>query len=77
MEVNVVKHTGENGGPEAWKVTDSPENYTELLKEAIIRVEINVERMEGKFKMSQEELETVLASLRALERKGPDRRQIL
>ncbi|RMJ18355.1 hypothetical protein BHE90_002188 [Fusarium euwallaceae] len=55
MEMNIMKHTGEDGRPKAWKVTDAPEKYTGLLKKAIIGVEIKVERMEGKFKMSQEE----------------------
>ncbi|RSL40740.1 hypothetical protein CEP53_013185 [Fusarium sp. AF-6] len=55
IEVNIMNHTSEDGRSEAWKVTDAPEKYTELLKKAIIGVEIKVERMEGKFKMSQEE----------------------
>ncbi|RSM09632.1 hypothetical protein CEP52_003957 [Fusarium oligoseptatum] len=50
MEINIMNHTGKDGRPGAWKVTDAPEKYTELLKKAIIGVEIKVERMEGKFK---------------------------
>ncbi|PQE25971.1 transcriptional regulator protein [Rutstroemia sp. NJR-2017a BBW] len=37
-------HTGEDGRPSEWK----------LLKKSIIGIEIDVERLEGKFKMSQE-----------------------
>lgn len=37
-----------------WKVSDAPENYVQLLKKNIIGIEIRVERLEGKFKMSQE-----------------------
>ncbi|KAM5350675.1 hypothetical protein ACJ41O_007180 [Fusarium nematophilum] len=40
--------------PTAWKVSDAPEKYVELLKRSIIGIEIEVERLEGKFKMSQE-----------------------
>lgn len=37
-----------------WKVTDAPEKYTDLLKKAIIGLEIKVDRIEGRFKLSQE-----------------------
>ena len=37
-----------------WKVEDAPENYISLLQKNIIGIEIQVERLEGKFKMSQE-----------------------
>ncbi|PWN48112.1 negative transcriptional regulator [Violaceomyces palustris] len=37
-----------------WKVSDAPEKYVSLLKKAIIGIEIRLERLEGKFKMSQE-----------------------
>lgn len=37
-----------------WKVDDAPENYIALLQKNIIGIEIQVERLEGKFKMSQE-----------------------
>lgn len=43
---------GDNPGP--WKVTDAPERYIDLLKKAIIGVEIKIDSMEGKYKMSQE-----------------------
>jgi len=39
---------------ESWEVSDAPERYTELLKKAIMGVEIEVKRIGGKFKMSQE-----------------------
>ena len=38
----------------AWKVTGSPERYIDLLKKSIIGIKINIERLEGKFKISQE-----------------------
>ncbi|KAH8834172.1 transcriptional regulator PAI 2-type [Flagelloscypha sp. PMI_526] len=43
-----------NSEDEVWKVDDAPEKYIELLKKAIIGIEIEVTRLEGKWKMSQE-----------------------
>ncbi|KAJ5748774.1 uncharacterized protein N7511_010470 [Penicillium nucicola] len=47
---------GNTGGdkPAPWEVSDAPVNYVELLKKNIIGIEIRVERLQGKFKMSQE-----------------------
>ncbi|KAJ5795374.1 transcriptional regulator family: UAF complex subunit Rrn10 [Penicillium psychrosexuale] len=47
---------GYTGGDKktAWNVSDAPVNYVELLKKNIIGIEIRVERLQGKFKMSQE-----------------------
>lgn len=53
-EATLMGFNGENGKPGPWEVTDAPNNYINLLKKAIIGIEITVERMEGKFKMSQE-----------------------
>ncbi|CAK9784648.1 putative transcriptional regulator [Cutaneotrichosporon oleaginosum] len=39
---------------ERWKVADAPEKYTDLLKKAIIGLEIRIDRIEGRFKLSQE-----------------------
>ncbi|KAM0551813.1 hypothetical protein ACHAPJ_008148 [Fusarium lateritium] len=53
---NEKKTMGYTGGdkPSQWKVTDAPEKYVELLKRNIIGIEIEVTKLEGKFKMSQE-----------------------
>ncbi|KAI1253705.1 hypothetical protein MGN70_004097 [Eutypa lata] len=52
-ETSIMGYTGvDKPGP--WKVTDAPENYVELLRKNIIGIEISIERLEGKFKMSQE-----------------------
>ncbi|KAJ6588799.1 putative transcriptional regulator [Mycena capillaripes] len=53
-EADQMGFTGEGERPEAWSVKDAPESYTELLKKAIIGIEIEIDRLEGKFKMSQE-----------------------
>lgn len=47
-ETNVMKYK------KAWSVDDAPERYVELLKKNIIGIEIQITRLEGKFKMSQE-----------------------
>ncbi|KAF5001062.1 hypothetical protein FGRMN_1256 [Fusarium graminum] len=52
-EENTMGYTG-GDKPTPWKVTDAPEKYTELLKRNIIGIDIEVTKLEGKFKMSQE-----------------------
>lgn len=37
-----------------WKVADAPDNYVQLLKKNIIGIEVRIERLQGKVKMSQE-----------------------
>lgn len=39
---------------EAWHVSDAPENYTEMLKKGIVGMEVEIDRIEGRFKLSQE-----------------------
>lgn len=54
-EAHVAGHTGPDGGARPpWKVSDAPERYVELLTKNIIGIEIRLERLEGKWKMSQE-----------------------
>jgi transcriptional regulator len=50
----VMGFDGKDGRKKAWSVNDAPDNYINLLKKAIIGIEIKVHRIEGKFKMSQE-----------------------
>jgi transcriptional regulator len=52
-EETIMQHAGgENRS--AWEVSDAPTSYVELLKKSIIGIEIDIKRLEGKFKMSQE-----------------------
>jgi transcriptional regulator len=37
-----------------WEVSDAPARYIEILKKNIIGIEITINRLQGKFKMSQE-----------------------
>lgn len=53
-ETSIMGYTGEGGKLSAWQVSDAPFSYIELLKKNIIGIEIRIERLEGKFKMSQE-----------------------
>jgi transcriptional regulator len=43
----------ESGRREPWQVTDAPEKYIDAQLRAIVGVEIRVERVEGKAKLSQ------------------------
>jgi transcriptional regulator len=43
----------EAGEPQPWRVGDAPADHVERLLRAIIGIEITVERIEGKFKLSQ------------------------
>ncbi|KAL1885456.1 hypothetical protein Plec18167_000950 [Paecilomyces lecythidis] len=53
-ETSVMGYTGEGSKPSSWKVSDAPSSYVELLKKNIIGIEIRIDRLQGKFKMSQE-----------------------
>ncbi|KAL2209078.1 putative transcriptional regulator [Sarocladium strictum] len=69
-ERNIMGYTGENGAQKPWQFTDAPESYTSLLMKNIIGIEIVVETLEGKFKMSQEmqtaDMEGVVEGLEAV-----------
>lgn len=43
----------EAGQPEPWHVSDAPEDHIEKMLKAIAGLEIDIERIEGKFKLSQ------------------------
>jgi transcriptional regulator len=43
----------ESGQPRPWKISDAPEDHVEKLLGAIVGIEVTVERIEGKFKLSQ------------------------
>lgn len=53
-ETSVMDYTGKEDRPGPWKVSDTPERYIELMKKNIIGIEIEITKLEGKFKMSQE-----------------------
>ncbi|KAL2819159.1 transcriptional regulator PAI 2-type [Aspergillus granulosus] len=53
-ERKIMGFTGEGGREAPWEIDDVPVNYLNILKKGIIGIEIEVDRIEGKFKMSQE-----------------------
>lgn len=52
-EKSVMGHMG-GEKPQPWKVSDAPEKYIELMQRNIVGIEIRIEKVQGKFKMSQE-----------------------
>lgn len=69
---------GYTGGdkPSPWKVDDAPKSYTDLLKKSIIGIEVEITRLEGRFKMSQErpkgDRDGVIEGFRALKSERGD-----
>jgi transcriptional regulator len=53
-EEKIFGYDGTHGANEPWSVNEAPESYVTLLKKAIIGIEIEIQSMGGKFKMSQE-----------------------
>lgn len=49
-----MKFDGQQGRPQEWEVGDAPEKFVGLLKKSIVGVSIEITRLGGKFKMSQE-----------------------
>ena len=53
-EEKIVGFDGQEGRANAWGISDAPESYVNLLKKAIIGVEIEITKTQAKWKMSQE-----------------------
>ncbi|KAJ5351935.1 hypothetical protein N7452_000909 [Penicillium brevicompactum] len=53
-ETSQMGYTGQEGKPEPWTVSEAPERYIDIMKKNIIGIEIAIESIGGKFKMSQE-----------------------
>ncbi|KAL5339894.1 hypothetical protein BJX70DRAFT_387704 [Aspergillus crustosus] len=53
-ELSNQSETSIMGYASPWQVSDAPVNYVDLLKKNIIGIEITIDRLQGKFKMSQE-----------------------
>jgi transcriptional regulator len=45
---------GEGGRHSPWKLSDAPETYITLLKKNIVGMQVEITRVEGRFKVSQE-----------------------
>jgi transcriptional regulator len=48
-----LTHVHEAARPEPWRIDDAPAEFTEQLLQAIVGIELTVERLEGKWKVSQ------------------------
>jgi transcriptional regulator len=48
-----LTHQHESGRPDPWHVDDAPEDYVVTQMKAIVGVRLEIERLEGKWKMSQ------------------------
>ncbi|CAG8922997.1 unnamed protein product [Penicillium salamii] len=53
-ETSQMGYTGQEGKPGPWTVSEAPERYIDIMKKNIIGIEIAIESIGGKFKMSQE-----------------------
>ncbi|KAK6503774.1 hypothetical protein TWF481_008780 [Arthrobotrys musiformis] len=54
-EKGIMGFNGEKGTKQgAWEVGDAPERYLEIMKRGVIGIEVEIERIGGKWKMSQE-----------------------
>jgi transcriptional regulator len=51
------RHEAQNNAQAPWKMNDAPPDYLQRMLGAIVGLEIGVERLEGKFKLSQNKQE--------------------
>lgn len=67
LEEATARHEG--GFAQPWQITDAPADYIEAMLGAVIGIEINITRLTGKFKLSQNQPERnragVVAGLRS------------
>ncbi|WP_165855899.1 FMN-binding negative transcriptional regulator [Marinobacter sp. JSM 1782161] len=52
-----LTHDNESGRPQAWQVDDAPADYIERMTNALVGLEITVDRLEGATKASQNQPE--------------------
>jgi transcriptional regulator len=48
-----LTRTHEASQPQPWKMTDAPADYIDSMLQAIVGIEVQITRLEGKFKLSQ------------------------
>ena len=64
----------EAGQPQPWKISDAPDDHIETSLRAIVGLEVSIDRIEGKFKLSQNHPARnragVIAGLRERDRDG-------
>jgi transcriptional regulator len=73
-QIATLTDTNEAGFERPWSVEDAPAEYVEQLRRGIVGVELIVDRLDGKRKLSQNRPEAdvagVVAALGASERRG-------
>ena len=52
-QIDALTHARESASPQPWAVTDAPPDYIEKLIGAIVGIEITINRLQGKWKVSQ------------------------
>ncbi len=52
-QIDALTTLHEGGRPAPWAVTDAPERYIEVQKRGIVGLEVPIDRLEGKWKVSQ------------------------
>ncbi|MDT0357133.1 FMN-binding negative transcriptional regulator [Herbaspirillum huttiense F1] len=66
-----LTRTHEAGEAKPWKMSDAPADYTDTLLKAIVGIEIEITRLEGKRKLSQnKEVRDIEGAGRALAERG-------
>ncbi|WP_260703724.1 FMN-binding negative transcriptional regulator [Edaphobacter flagellatus] len=71
--LNMLTNTHEASSPTPWKISDAPEGYVETIAKGIVGIELAIERLEGKWKVSQNQNEQTRASVaRGLEALGDE-----
>ncbi|KAA0182779.1 FMN-binding negative transcriptional regulator [Cupriavidus gilardii] len=66
-----LTRTHEASRPQPWKMTDAPADYIDTMLKAIVGIEIDITRLVGKFKLSQNrELRDKLGAAEALKQQG-------
>lgn len=61
----------EEGRPRPWRLAEQPADFVSSLLKAIVGFAIDVERLEGKFKLSQNRPQEIPRVIEALEREEP------
>ena len=75
IEALTLRHEG--GRTEPWSVSDAPEGYVAKLAKGIVGIEVTVERVEGKAKLSQNKSDADRAGVVAGLSSGPARPTVL
>lgn len=61
--LNLLTDTHEASSTSPWKVSDAPADYIEAIAKGIVGIELPIERLEGKWKVSQNQNEQTRASV--------------